>query len=213
MDIAAWLKELGLDRYAEAFRENAIDEDVLPELTADDLREIGVGAVGHRRKLLRAIGELRGDAAEGGGGEAPAGTAVSGGEPGPAREKLAMAEGERRQVTVLFCDLSDYTGLSRELGAEEVHALLGRFFDRVDRIVENHGGRIDKHIGDCAMAVFGAPVSHGNDAERAVRAALSTRRAMAALSSELGRSVRVHTGVASGQVVASGTGSASHREY
>ena len=88
---------------------------------------------------------------------------------------------------MLFADLAGYTALSRELDAEEVHALLGRFFERVDRVVEEHGGRVDKHIGDCVMAVFGAPVAHGNDAERAVRAALAVRDAMPAVSAEVGR--------------------------
>ena len=76
------------------------------------------------------------------------------------------ASGERRQVTVLFADLSGYTELTRQLDAEEVHALLERFFERVDGIVERFGGSVDKHIGDCVMAVFGAPIAHGNDAER-----------------------------------------------
>ena len=84
-------------------------------------------------------------------------------------------------MTVLFADLAGYTALSRELDAEEVHALLERFFERVDGIVERYGGTIDKHIGDCVMAVFGAPVAHGNDAERAVRAALAIRTPMPAL--------------------------------
>jgi hypothetical protein len=70
------------------------------------------------------------------------------------------AAGERRQVTVLFCDLVGYTRLSQQLDAEEVHAVLERFFARVDGIVESYGGSVDKHIGDCVMAVFGAPVAH-----------------------------------------------------
>src|SRR3546814_6993720 len=80
-----------------------------------------------------------------------------------------LPEAERRQVTVLFADLAGYTRLSSEIDAEEVHALLGRFFDLADGIISDYGGTVDKHIGDCAMAVFGAPVAHGNDAERAVR--------------------------------------------
>jgi class 3 adenylate cyclase len=121
--------------------------------------------------------------------------------------------GERRQVAVLFADLVGYTTLAKALDAEEVHNLLGCFFDRVDRLVKEHGGHVDKHIGDCVMAVFGAPISHGNDAERAVRAALAIQEAMPALSVELGRQVQVHIGVAGGQVVASGSGSENHREY
>ena len=129
-----------------------------------------------------------------------------------ARAPVAVA-GERRQVTVLFCDLVGYTELSRQLDAEEVHALLERFFGRVDAIVQSFGGTVDKHIGDCVMAVFGAPVAHGNDSERAARAALAVRDAMPQLSAQLGRAVAVHIGIASGQVVASGTGSEAHRAY
>jgi class 3 adenylate cyclase/tetratricopeptide (TPR) repeat protein len=114
---------------------------------------------------------------------------------------------------VLFCDLVGYTHLSRQLDAEEVHGLLERFFARVDAIVESFGGTVDKHIGDCVMAVFGAPVAHGNDPERAARAALALREAMPILGAEVGRAVAVHIGLASGQVVASGTGSDAHRAY
>src|SRR5688572_29179364 len=113
-----------------------------------------------------------------------------------------LPKGERRQVTVLFADLSGYTALSRELDAEELHALAGRFFDAVDAVVEGYGGAVDKHIGDCVMAVFGAPVAHGNDAERAVRAALDIQRRIPALADARGRPLRVHVGIASGQVVA-----------
>ena len=150
MDVAAWLESLGLDQYAQAFADNAVDAAVLPALTADDLKELGVAAVGHRRRLLEAIAALQ---------PAPATTAAG----------RTLAEGERRQVSVLFADLVGYTELASELDAEEVHALLDAFFQLADRMVAEHGGHVDKHIGDCVMAVFGAPVAHGNDAERAVR--------------------------------------------
>jgi class 3 adenylate cyclase len=86
-----------------------------------------------------------------------------------------LPEGERRQVTVLFADLCGYTRLSGELDAEEVHGLLSRFFETVDSVIQSYGGRIDKHIGDCVMGVFGAPLAHGDDPERAVRAPFATR--------------------------------------
>jgi class 3 adenylate cyclase len=123
----------------------------------------------------------------------------------------AGSEGERRQVTVLFCDLAGYTRLTHELGAEAVHDMTDRFFGLVDGLIEQFGGSIDKHIGDCAMSVFGAPVAHGNDPERAVRAALAIRDAMPDLSREFGRELNVHVGIASGQVVASG--GAGHKIY
>lgn len=203
MDIADWLHRLGLGQYEQAFRDNAVDAEILPRLTAEDLRELGVTAIGHRRKLLDAIAAL------------PI-------EPVPQQAAAAspavvsppdVESGERRQVTVLFADLAGFTAMSRELDSEEVHALLGQFFTRADRIIHEHGGHIDKHVGDCVMAVFGAPVAHGNDGEHAVRAALAVRDVMPAVSAAVGRLVRAHIGVATGQVVASGTGSERHREY
>src|SRR5690242_4184031 len=86
--------------------------------------------------------------------------------------------GERRQVTVLFADITGYTRLSSQIDPEELHALLGRYFGLVDRVIRDFGGTVDKHIGDAVMGVFGAPVSHGNDPERAVRAALGIHEAM-----------------------------------
>jgi class 3 adenylate cyclase/tetratricopeptide (TPR) repeat protein len=197
--LAAWLRGLGLERYEATFRANDVDADVLPELSDADLERLGV-SLGHRRRLLKAIADLRAGIADRS-------------EPSGAIAAAAEGKGERRQVTVLFCDLAGYTALSRELDAEEVHALLERFFELVDGIVERFGGTIDKHIGDCAMAVFGAPVAHGNDAERAARAALAIQDAVPALGEELGRAIGVHIGVAAGQVVASRSGSAAHRQY
>ncbi|MDR5743779.1 adenylate/guanylate cyclase domain-containing protein [Caballeronia sp. LZ029] len=196
MDVAAWLRSLGMERYEAAFVENAIDADVLRSLTADDLKDLGVASVGHRRKLLDALDALRARTAPAGAGTSP-------------NETM----GERRQVTVLFADLCGFTKMSREADPEEIVAVLDRYFEKVDRIVEQHGGYIDKHVGDSMMAVFGAPVSHGNDVERAVRAALAIGDAMPALSRVLGRSLSVHIGIAGGEVVASGTGSAAHRKY
>ena len=201
LDIGAWLRGLGLERYEQAFQQGEIDAEILPELTDADLRELGI-PLGPRKKLLKAIAATRDHGADAARADIPE-TATA----------AAIAAGERRQVTILFADLSGYTQLSSELDAEDLHALLGRFFERVDGILEEHGGTIDKHIGDCVMAVFGAPVAHDNDPERAAHAALAIRDVMPALSREAGRSVGVHVGIAAGQVVASGTGSASHQEY
>src|SRR4029077_2611413 len=85
---------------------------------------------------------------------------------------VPASAGERRQVAVLFADLAGYTRLSSALDAEEVHRILTRYFELADGAVERLGGTIDKHVGDAVMAVFGAPVAHGNDVERALRAAL-----------------------------------------
>ncbi len=141
--------------------------------------------------------------------------AAPGAEEAPAAEPegAPAAEAERRQVSILFVDLSGFTELSSMHGPEETHRLLSRFFETVDGIVESYGGTIDKHIGDAVMALFGAPVAHGNDPERAVRAAMDIHKAMDALSNEMDLALEVHAGIASGQVVASGLGSESHREY
>src|ERR1700682_5791953 len=120
---------------------------------------------------------------------------------------------DRRPVTVLFCDLVGYTRLSSALDAEDVHAMLERFFALVDATVDRFGGTIDKHIGDAAMALFGAPLARGNDAERAVRAALEIQASVPKLASGLPSALAVHIGIASGEVIASSVGSQHHRGY
>jgi len=129
------------------------------------------------------------------------------------RSRREAPEGDRRPVTVLFCDLVGYTRLSSELDPEDVHRLLERFFTLVDAIVDRFGGTIDKHIGDSAMALFGAPVAHGNDAERAVRAALEIHASLPELDSGSASPLAAHIGVATGEVVASSVGSERHRGY
>jgi len=189
MDIEAWLGSLGLEQYSASFREHDIDAATLAKLTAEDLKEIGVTSVGHRRILRDAIARLDESKSE------------------PANQPAAELEDERREVTVLFADLSEFTALSNDLGAEASRALLNRYFATVDDIIESYGGTVDKHIGDNVMAVFGAPVAHTDDPERAVRAAFGIHRAMGSLSAETGRALLAHIGIASGQVVAGVTGS------
>ena len=146
MDIVAWLTDLGLERYAGQFAANEIDEKILRDLSDEDLKDLGVSALGHRKKLLLAIADLDKLGPE-------AGTSAA----------AVTLDGTRRQVTVLFADISGFTQLSSELGAEATHDLLNRYFGVVDRIVEGYGGAIDKHIGDNVMAVFGAPKAHNDD--------------------------------------------------
>jgi class 3 adenylate cyclase/tetratricopeptide (TPR) repeat protein len=199
VEVADWLKCLGVDQYARQFHDNHITFDLLPTLTTDDLKDLGVISVGHRRRLLDAIARLR------------ATDKVESTERPPIEQGEAAAE--RRQVTVLFADLTGYTELSRLLDAEVLERVLTAFFDVADAAVVEHGGTIDKHIGDCVMAVFGAPVAHGNDAERAVLAALRIRASVPSLCERLGRDIGVHVGLASGEVLASQIGSARHRAY
>ena len=196
-DIVGWLEGRGLGHLAQAFAEAGIGLDVLPRLSEADLKELGLN-LGDRRRLqaaVEAVGELGGGAASG------------------VRDNAAVKPpptAERRQVTVLFADISSYTKLSTELDAEELHAVLGEFVDRADAIIRDHGGTVDKHVGDSVMAVFGAPVAHSDDSLRAVHAAEAIHEAMPQISAKAGRALRVHIGIASGQVVASGIGSDTH---
>lgn len=189
MDVRGWLEGLGLGQYADAFEANHIDQQLLRTLTAEDLREIGIGSLGHRKRLLEAIAGL--------GGEGP--------------------EAQRRQVAVLFADLCNFTELSNAVGVEETRRIVDRFLGRIDDLIAEHGGSIDKHIGDATMAVFGAPVAHEDDPVRAAAAAVAIQRAMPALSAELGRPptspLLCHIGIALGEVVAGEIGGAVRRDY
>ena len=197
-EVKRWLERLGLGEHHQAFVDNEIDLEAAGELNEQDLRELGL-AMGPRKKLLRAIADLNGSQA----GSKQRAAPVS--EPGHESETVKL--GERRQVTVLFADICGYTKLTGEMDAESTHAMLTAYFDAVDEIIQSFGGSVDKHIGDSVMAVFGAPVSHGNDPERAVRTAAAIHEAMLTVSQAVGREIQVHIGVASGQVVASGVGS------
>ncbi|MCL5777199.1 AAA family ATPase [Limibaculum sp. FT325] len=120
---------------------------------------------------------------------------------------------ERRQVTILFADISGFTRLSQRLDPEETHAVIQSFFDTVDGIIESFGGTVDKHIGDAVMGLFGAPIAHGDDPLRAVRAAVEIHRAVEALSQRGPHAFTVHVGIASGEVVAGGLGPEGRDEY
>ncbi|MBL8894550.1 MAG: AAA family ATPase [Rhizobiales bacterium] len=192
-DIAAFLAGLGLEKYVPVFAENEVDLAALAHLSEDDLKELGL-PLGPRRKIAAALRDVE---------TAPAAAAPA----------AAAPEGERRVAAVLFADLVGYTALTNRRDAEDIHTLLQGFFAMADRLIEEYGGRVDKHIGDCVMGVFGAPKAHGNDTERAVRAALAIRDAMKPLSLELKEDLDVHVGIAAGHVIASSTGSAVHSEY
>jgi class 3 adenylate cyclase/tetratricopeptide (TPR) repeat protein len=133
--------------------------------------------------------------------------------PGDLSEGLSEDFGERRQVTILFADLSGYTSLAARRDPEETHRILGRFFEAVDSAVTRFGGAIERHIGDNVMGMFGAPVAHGDDPYRAVKAAEEIHRVVTALSAEIGIALSVHIGIACGTVMAGGTGSRLKAEY
>jgi class 3 adenylate cyclase len=172
MNVEEWLRSLGLERYEAAFRENEIHETVLPNLTAEDLKELGVGPLGHRRKLLDAIAALRVNA------DAAASPLSTLPPTPPSAGATPTAAGERRYLTVLFCDLVGSTGISAQLDAEEWRDLVGSYLDAASAAVAELGGHVAKKLGDGLLALFGYPLAHENDVERAVRAALSIQRAL-----------------------------------
>jgi class 3 adenylate cyclase/predicted ATPase len=192
MDIEGWLRSLGLERYEAAFRENEIDETVLPNLTAEDLKDLGVSIVGHRRKLLDAIAALRADT----GGNAPsAEAATTPGAPSVAPEDRA----ERRQVTVMFSDLVGSTALSARVDPEDLREVISAYQKCVAGTVQRFGGFVAKYMGDGVLVYFGYPQAHEDDAERAVRAGLELVRAVGDLTTHAPLQTRV--GIATGLVV------------
>jgi class 3 adenylate cyclase len=170
--VADWLEKLGLGQYGQRFAENDISFSVLSDLTDQDLKEIGV-SLGHRRQLLREIANLGKTAAA---PSAPSPTAPPFAT--PTAKPPTEAAGERRHVTVMFCDLVDSTGIAAKLDAEEWRDLVGPYLDAASAAVIEMGGKVAKKLGDGLMALFGHPVAQENDAERAVRAALAIQRSL-----------------------------------
>ncbi len=171
--IAEWLEKLGMSEYAQRFAENRIDLSVLPDLTDQDLEKLGV-VLGDRRKMLRAIANL--DSAPPAVASAPAASVQ------PIAVTTAVPTGERRHITVMFCDLVDSTGIASQLDAEEWRDLVGAYLDAATAAVTEMGGKVAKKLGDGLMALFGYPMSQENDAERAVRAALAIQQALIELN-------------------------------
>ena len=199
MDIAAWLRALGLDQYLAAFRDNDIDASVLPELTAEDLTALGVASIGHRRKLLAAIAALRG---------APAAAAPEPAPAGPADTSAA----ERRHLTILFCDVVGSTELATRLDPEDLREVIGAYQRAAAEVLGRFGGFVAKYMGDGILAYFGYPEAHEEDAERAVRAGLAIVGAVERLA--LPHRLEVRLGIASGLVVVGdllGEGAAQER--
>ena len=192
MDIVVWLRSLGLGKYEAAFRENDIDETVLPNLTADDLKELGVSALGHRRKLLDAIAALRHDASS----KAPS---VDTATPSSAPSAHPEDRAERRQVTVMFCDLVGSTALSARMDPEDLREVISAYQSCVTEIVGRFGGFVAKYMGDGVLVYFGYPQAHEDDAERAVRAGLELVAAVSGLQTHSALQTRI--GIATGLVV------------
>jgi class 3 adenylate cyclase/predicted ATPase len=202
MDVGGWLRSLGLEQYEAAFRENAITETLLPSLTAEDLKDLGVGIVGHRRTLLNAITTLRAEAST----KAPLSDAV------PTIDRTARDAAERRQVTVMFSDLVGSTALSARMDPEDLREVISAYQKCVAETVRRFGGFVAKFLGDGVLVYFGYPQAHEDDAERAVLAGLELIGAVAALKTHAPLQTRV--GVATGLVVVGdliGSGEAQER--
>jgi class 3 adenylate cyclase len=180
MDVGTWLSGLGLSQYEAVFRESEIDADVLTELTEQHLKDLGV-SLGHRLKMLRAIRELAGDAA--------------------IRAPKPQDAADRRQLTVMFCDLVDSTALTTQLDPEDMGDLLRAFQRVVATSVARFDGHVAKWTGDGASVYFGYPRAHEDDAERATRASITLIESVARLRRERGVALEVRIGISTGLVV------------
>jgi class 3 adenylate cyclase/predicted ATPase len=188
MDVGAWLRSLGLAQYEAAFREHAIDREVLPELSENDLEKLGL-PLGHRKRLLKAIAVLGSQAATSSGDASiPL---------GPASRDTA----ERRQLTVMLCDLVGSTALSARLDPEDVREIIGAYHRCCAEQVTKAGGFVAKYMGDGVLAYFGYPQAHEDDAERAVRGALSLIAAVPMLRTGRDAALQARIGIATGLVV------------
>jgi class 3 adenylate cyclase/predicted ATPase len=193
MDVAAWLRGLGLEQYAPAFHDNDVDGEVLPELTADDLISIGVTSVGHRRKLLAAIAALRAEPKRDLAQSVASATSPS--------SSSLISDAERRQLTVMFCDLVGSTALSARLDPEDLREIIGTYHRCCTDLVTAAGGFVAKYMGDGVLAYFGYPQAHEHDPEHAVQAGLALVEAAPKLTTAAGVPLQVRVGIATGLVV------------
>src|SRR5271169_6741028 len=199
LNIDGWLRGIGLEQYAQTFRDNAIDADVLRDLNDDHLRELGL-PLGARLKLLRAVATL-------GTSEQP-----------PASPEIAptapRTDAERRQLTVMFCDLVGSTALSARLDPEDMREIVGAYHRSCAEQITEAGGFVAKYMGDGVLAYFGYPQAHEDDAERAVVAGLGLAEAVPKLKTAAGAPLQVRIGIATGLVVVGdliGSGDAQER--
>ena len=189
MDIGAWLRDLGLGQYEAEFRSNEIDGTVLPHLTAEDLKDLGVSLVGHRRKLLQAIEHFFG----------PSDFETGSGAAEPAAIDLALPE--RRQLTILFADLVGSTELAVRLDAEDYRDVIGAYQEICTGAIEAAGGYLAQYLGDGVLAYFGWPLAREGDANRAARAALNITHSVRQLKMPGDIALESRVGLATGIVV------------
>lgn len=222
-DVTAWLDSLGLSRYAQVFADNDIDTDILPELSDQDLKDLGI-SLGHRKKLLKAIAALAVGSSDGMAfgaasvnhlGQSPA--TPQSYTPDHLAEKILAArstlEGERKQVTVLFADIKGSTELVERLDPEHANQLLDPVLRAMMEAVHRFEGTVNKVQGDGLMALFGAPLAHEDHAVRACYAALAMQQSVAALGAEIAEPVQIRVGLHSGEVVVRGIGNDLSMNY
>ena len=183
--IAEWLEKLGLGQYAQCFAENGIDLSDLRHLTDQDLKDIGI-LLGHRRRILAAIAEFAQPTTP---------------EPTAATKPKAQDFAERRQLTVMFCDLVGSTALSGRLDPEDLRGIIGAYHRCCAETIERNGGFVAKYMGDGVLAYFGYPQAHEHDAERAVRAGLAVVETVSKLDTGAAVPLQVRIGIATGLVV------------
>ena len=194
--VSAWLRQLGLGAYLKTFVENHVDATVLPHLTGTDLAELGVSSVGHRRRLLDAIGRLAAEESR---------PIEVGNKPATAPAPPAASHPpifERRQVTTLFCELVDYTELASRFDPELVHDIIGSYANACGELIDRFGGHVLRLYGGGVLATFGYPRAREDDAARAVATGLALTKAVEALRTRSGHSLQVRIGIATGLVVA-----------
>jgi class 3 adenylate cyclase len=183
--ITEWLKSIGLSEYAQSFAENGVDLSVVRDLTDQDLKDLGV-LLGHRRKMLRVIAELEGEVLI---------SAQTRAKPAP------RDSAERRQLTVMFCDLVGSSVLSARLDPEDLRSVIGAYHACIAEVIARNEGVIARYMGDGVLAYFGYPQAHEDDAEQATRAGLALVEAVANLQTDIGAKLQVRVGIATGMVV------------
>ena len=183
--IAEWLASIGLGEYSQCFAENAIDLSVVPDLTEQDLKDLGV-FLGHRRKMLRAIADMKGSVLA---------------TPLPGLKPMPRTDAERRQLTIMCCDLVRSSELAVRLDPEDLRRVIGAYHTCIKEIIARYQGTIARYMGDGVLAYFGYPQAHEDAAEQATRAGLALVEAVAGVQTDIGTELHVRVGIATGTVV------------
>ena len=183
--IAEWLASIGLGEYSQCFAENAIDLSVVPDLTEQDLKDLGV-FLGHRRKMLRAIADMKGSVLA---------------TPLPGPKPVPRTDAERRQLTIMCCDLVGSSELAVRLDPEDLRRVIGAYHTCIKEIIARYQGIIARYMGDGVLAYFGYPQAHEDAAEQATRAGLALVEAVAGVQTDIGTELHVRVGIATGTVV------------